>query len=269
MHLKRWITVIATLPLLILLIWKGGSVLFALFIVLVSTLSLWEYFRIVFNAKGGVKQGAIPFFAFVTGPIIIWAAGNNSFDIILGIITLNLIVSSLLSLPRFKSDSFASEIVTNQVLGIVYVPLFLSCLVLIRNGANGVAWIFLLLCIIFSGDTGAYYVGSYFGRHKLCPAVSPGKTIEGAVGGLFSSLAAGALFKYFFLPYLSWSLVIPLILFINIAGQVGDLFESGLKRSANIKDSGAILPGHGGILDRIDALLFAAPVAFFFKEYIV
>ena len=148
MHLKRWITAIVTLPLLILLIWKGGSVLFALFVVLVSTLALWEYFRIVFHAKDGVMQGTLTFFAFVTGPIIIWVARNNSFDIILGIITLNLIISSLLSLPRFKSDSFSSEIVTNQVIGIIYVPLFLSCLVLIRNGADGVAWIFFLLCIL-------------------------------------------------------------------------------------------------------------------------
>jgi phosphatidate cytidylyltransferase len=131
-----------------------------------------------------------------------------------------------------------------------------------------VLWIFLLLILVFLGDTGAYYVGSYFGQHKLCPAVSPNKTIEGSVGGLAASLGAGALFKHFFLPLLPWGLSLLFFFSIGIAGQVGDLFESQLKRVYKIKDSGTLLPGHGGVLDRIDALLFAAPVAYFFKEYV-
>ena len=112
------------------------------------------------------------------------------------------------------------------------------------------------------------YAGSFLGKHKLCPAVSPGKTIEGSVGGLIANLGAGAIFKYFFLPAYSWGLSLLFFISVGIAGQIGDLFESELKRSAGIKDSGGILPGHGGILDRIDALLFAAPVAWFFKEYL-
>jgi len=112
-------------------------------------------------------------------------------------------------------------------------------------------------------------LGSYFGQHKLCPTVSPKKTIEGALGGLAASLGSGALIKHFFLPLLPWGLSLLFFLSINIAGQVGDLFESQIKRVAHIKDSGAILPGHGGVLDRIDALLFAAPVAYIFKEYLL
>jgi phosphatidate cytidylyltransferase len=122
---------------------------------------------------------------------------------------------------------------------------------------------------VFIGDTGAYYLGSYFGQHKLCPAVSPNKTIEGSLGGLAASLGSGALIKHFFLPLLPWGLSLLFFLSISIAGQVGDLFESQIKRVAHIKDSGAILPGHGGVLDRIDALLFAAPVAYIFKEYLL
>ena len=129
-------------------------------------------------------------------------------------------------------------------------------------------WIFLLLGIIFIGDISAYYVGSYLGRHKLSPAVSPGKTVEGALGGVTGNLLAGAIGKYFFLPNLTWAPAILFFLVAGIAGQFGDLFESEFKRASRIKDSGGILPGHGGFLDRIDALLFASPVAYLFTGFI-
>jgi len=269
MHLKRWITGLAALPFLFMLISKGGAFLFAVVIVITCILALWEYFRIVLHAGGGANQGAIPALGYITGCGIIWAAYIGSFEMIVGLIILNLIVCALISLHRFKTDSGVSEIITKQVLGIVYIPLFLSCLILIRNGADGGTWIYFLLFIVFCGDVAAYHCGSSFGRHKLCPAVSPGKTIEGSIGGLAANLVAGALFKHFFLPLLPWGLSLLFFIATGVAGQVGDLFESQLKRVGNRKDSGALLPGHGGILDRIDALLFAAPVAYCFKEYIL
>ena len=102
----------------------------------------------------------------------------------------------------------------------------------------------------------------------MSPAVSPGKTIEGSIGGLAVNLVLGGIAKYLFLSGLPWGLSLLFFLAVGIAGQVGDLFESELKRSSGIKDSGGILPGHGGILDRIDALLFASPVAYIFIEYV-
>lgn len=284
MHLKRWITSIAILPFLVLLICKGGSFLFAVFIGIICILALREYFCIVFSKDRSMKienrsskdkifqlsPSIFHLLSFIIGPMIIWAAYSNSFDIIICLIVLNLIVSGLISLRQFKHNSSMPEIVAKQVLGIIYIPLFLSCLIMIRGRLDdGILWIFLLLSIIFAGDIGAYYIGSYFGRHKLCPAISPGKTIEGSIGGLVANLGTGALLKYFFFPLLPWGVSILFFLLIGIVGQVGDLFESELKRAANVKDSGVILPGHGGVLDRIDALLFAAPVAFFFKEYII
>jgi len=269
MHLKRWITGLVTIPLLVLLISKGGTLLFAIIISIACILALWEYFGIVLYRSQSLSLFSFQLSAFIIGPAIIWAAYINSFKIILGLIILNLIVSVLISLPKFKFDSLVSEIVTKQVLGIVYIPLLISYLVLIRNGIHGVSWIYFLLFIVFSGDIGSFYIGSFFGRHKLCPAVSPNKTIEGSVGGLVANLGSGALFKYFFMPLLPWGLSILFFLSIGVAGQVGDLFESELKRAGNIKDSGTLLPGHGGILDRVDALLFAAPVAYLFKEYIL
>ncbi|MDY6951545.1 MAG: phosphatidate cytidylyltransferase, partial [Thermodesulfobacteriota bacterium] len=139
----------------------------------------------------------------------------------------------------------------------------------IRNGERGIVWTGFLLVVIFAGDTGAYYVGKALGRHKLAPRISPGKTVEGAAAGLAASLAMGAWYKQYWLPELSWGLCLALVLFMGVVGQVGDLFESILKRSVVVKDSGRFLPGHGGMLDRIDALLFASPVLYYFKTYLM
>jgi len=269
MHLKRWMTGLVTVPFLALLISKGGPFLFAVFISISCVLALREYFCIVFHTKSKDELGLIPLLGFMTGPLIIWAFYINSFQTVLGLIVLNLLASALISLGKFKPNSYVSEIVTKQVMGVVYIPIFIAHLVLIRNSANGVTWMYFLLFIVFLGDTGAYYIGSYFGRHKLSPTISPNKTIEGSAGGIAANLGVGALFKFFFMPRLSWGLSLLFFLSVGIAGQVGDLFESKLKRNSNIKDSGSLLPGHGGILDRIDALLFAAPVAYIFKEYIL
>jgi len=269
MHSKRWITAVVAIPFLVLLIGGGGALIFAVVIGAVCLIALWEFFHIVHVKTESLNPFCFKLLAFIMGPAIIWAAYMNSLKSILCLIALNLIVSALISFPKFKTDASVSGIVFKQVLGIIYIPLFLSYLILIRNGDDGVSWIFFLLFVVFLGDTGAFYAGSYLGRHKLCPAVSPNKTIEGSVGGLAVNVCAGALFKIFFFPFFPWGLSILFFLSIGVAGQVGDLFESELKRVSKIKDSGVLLPGHGGVLDRIDALLFAAPVAYFFKEYIL
>ncbi|NJL58784.1 MAG: phosphatidate cytidylyltransferase [Desulfobacteraceae bacterium] len=150
----------------------------------------------------------------------------------------------------------------------IYIALSLSFLIMIRESPDGMIWIFWILGIIFAGDVGAFYVGRQFGQHKLCPSVSPGKTVEGAIGGILANILLGAVGKFFLLE-LPWGQSILMAICIGIAGQVGDLFESEFKRTTGVKDSGVILPGHGGVLDRIDALLFAAPVAFLFKKFIL
>jgi len=169
---------------------------------------------------------------------------------------------------RYETQPEAVNRMFRQVAGMVYIPLFLSCLIQIRNDPGGAAWIFLILCLAFGGDTSAFYVGTYLGRRKLCPAVSPKKTIEGALGGLVGSLLVASVAKAFLLPSLPWVAAIPFFLIAAAAGQLGDLFESAIKRSAGIKDSGGLLPGHGGILDRIDGLLFVAPLTYLFKFYL-
>ncbi|HJO62114.1 MAG TPA: phosphatidate cytidylyltransferase, partial [Desulfobacterales bacterium] len=219
MHLKRWITGLTALPFLFLLISKGGTQLFALVVSIVSTIALWEYFHLVSktdeNARPAFTEGSkvakkknspsgFQFLSFLTGFAMIWAAYILSFKLMVGLITWNFLLSGFISVKWFKNNSGGSESVFKQVLAIIYIPLLLSYLVLIRNSSGGMIWIFFILCIVFASDTGAYYVGSYLGRHKLCPFVSPGKTVEGSIAGLALNLGVGALFKWYFLPSLPW-----------------------------------------------------------------
>jgi len=267
-HLKRWITGLSALPFLIFLVYIGGFP----FIILVGfacVCSLWEYYRIVFNADGEILYGVVVWWGYIVGLAVIVAAHIANSDSVLVVLALDLVIVGLMSMFLYKSNPSIVNVIPKQVQGIVYIPLLLSFLVSIRRDPDGMTWVFLLLAIIFAGDISAYYVGSNLGRHKLNPAISPGKTVEGAVGGLAGNLLVGSIGKFFFLPALSWGPAVLFFLAVGLAGQVGDLFESEFKRSSKIKDSGGILPGHGGFLDRIDALLFASPVAYLFKVYIL
>jgi phosphatidate cytidylyltransferase len=259
-HLKRWITGLSALPFLIFLVYIGGFP-FIILIGFACICSLWEYYRIVFHADGEILYGVVVWWGYFVALTIIVLAHIADSESVLVVLALNLVFVGLISMFLFKSKPSIVHVIPKQVQGIVYIPLLLSFLVSIRRGPDGMTWIFLLLAIIFAGDISAYYVGSYLGRHKLNPAISPGKTIEGAIGGLAGNLLVGSIGKFFFLPALSWGPAVLFFLAVGLSGQVGDLFES-------VKDSGGILPGHGGVLDRIDALLFASPVAYLFKVYI-
>jgi phosphatidate cytidylyltransferase len=155
------------------------------------------------------------------------------------------------------------------VLGPIYICLPLAMLILIDMCPQGHIWIFFLLIVIFANDTGAFYSGRLLGKHKLYEAVSPNKTWEGAVGGLVGSLIAALIFLYFFkINELKPSILI-LVLLLSAMAQIGDLAESMLKRIYGIKDSGKILPGHGGLLDRIDAILFSIPVLYVYITWTI
>ena len=269
MHLKRWITGLVALPFLIFIIIKGG-VLFSIFIGLLAVLGFWEYTRVVFSDTHGAARRSIVLVAYLSIPMIVWAAHHHAADLMLHAMVLNFFVSALLAILLYQKDHSVYEISKKTLLGVVYIPLLLSYLILIRDGEQmqGAKWIFLMLAIVFAGDIGALYTGTFFGKHKLNPAVSPKKTIEGSLGGIAVNLIIGLCFKLMLLPELSWGISVLFCVSLGIMGQVGDLFESGIKRMAGIKDSGGIFPGHGGLLDRADATMFAAPVAYLFKVYL-
>jgi phosphatidate cytidylyltransferase len=269
MHLKRWLTSIIGIPFLILLIARGGMLAFSLFVALVMIITLWEYYVIVFSdAKDEIKS-PIPVWSFGVGLLMIFLAYTGSIKPMLCLLMINTVGAAILSMPRFKDGHGILPVVMKEILGVMYIPVPLSMLILMRNSPDGASWVFFLLFIVFAGDVGALYVGTFFGKHKLCLSISPKKTWEGSAGSILSSLVIGYSFKIIMLPGLNpWHTII-LIGIINIVAQAGDLFESELKRAGNVKDSGSILPGHGGLLDRIDALLFASPVIYMCKEFMI
>jgi phosphatidate cytidylyltransferase len=266
MHRKRWITGLVALPFLIYLIYAGG-VAFALMIAVAALLAFWEYFRIALKTEADGFRTIVTAIGYLTAILMVAATHRYSAEMLIVVLGANIIISGLVFLFFFNSTPKMIESLRIQIQGVLYIPLSLSILVLIRNGSDGISWIFFLLIIIFAGDTSAFYFGTYFGRHKLSPSVSPGKTVEGSIGGFLANIAVGSIFKFLLFPHLSWGICFFFFILIGAAGQVGDLFESALKRMSGVKDSGTILPGHGGILDRIDALLFATPVMYLFLIY--
>jgi phosphatidate cytidylyltransferase len=153
------------------------------------------------------------------------------------------------------------------VLSVMYVVLLGGHLIAVRLGFPAPLSKHLLsffFLVLMGSDSAAYYGGRLFGRHKLAPSVSPGKTWEGAVAGMLASLLLAAAAHYWFFLELPLKFALPLAAAMNIVGVLGDLTESALKRSAGAKDTAQILPGHGGILDRIDSLLFNAPLIYYF-----
>ena len=144
------------------------------------------------------------------------------------------------------------------LLGGVYLGYFLPHWVLLFQGARGRVWVFWVLAVIMAGDTFAYFVGRAWGGRKLAPAISPAKTVAGAVGYSVGAMIAGVVGAIFFNGMIGWFEALALALVLSILGQIGDLFESWIKRVFAVKDSGGLLPGHGGLLDRFDSLIFPA-----------
>jgi len=163
----------------------------------------------------------------------------------------------------------------------IYLPQLLSYLLRLRNlpapavaprGTetalqSGALFVVLLMAVIWGMDTAAYGVGKTLGRHKLCPSISPGKTVEGAIAAFLAAAGLSAAISYWFRLPLAHGLILGAA--VGIVGQAGDLFESLLKRRAGVKDSGSLLPGHGGVLDRFDSLLFAVPLAYFYLRFVM
>lgn len=147
-------------------------------------------------------------------------------------------------------------------LSIIYTVVLSSHLILLRSLEQGRAWVFLAFFWVWATDTFAYLIGRVFGKHPLAPQISPNKTIEGSMGGLIGAIITG-LIATKIMGGIPWPFFLGLSLIVGISAQIGDLFESALKRSAGVKDSGNLIPGHGGFLDRFDSMLFAFPIVYY------
>ncbi|CAG0965410.1 phosphatidate cytidylyltransferase [Geobacteraceae bacterium] len=249
--------------------------LFACFVFLVVLLGLSEFYRMALPDRKVVGQvaslsGAL--FTFVLASpeslqrFIQFPGGNGVLFFSFTVAFLVVAIFFLFSIRDIRQSATEMALLWS---GIAYVPLLLSHLVLLRALPSGVEWVFLMLLIVMSGDTAAYYVGSSLGKRKLYPSVSPNKSIEGALGGLCGSLVGTFAAKLTFFPALTVADCVVTALAVGAIGQIGDLFESLLKRSFGVKDSGVIIPGHGGILDRLDSILFAAPALYYYASLIV
>ncbi len=174
---------------------------------------------------------------------------------------------AILFLFRFKEIEQVHYQFGWLLFGLFYVALLLGHLVPLRLLNYGQEWVFMTLVVIMGCDSFAYFIGRKLGRRKLYEAVSPNKSIEGALGGLAGSVFAVLIAKYSFMPFLGLMDGLLIGLLLGTAGQLGDLFESLLKRACGVKDSGSMIPGHGGMLDRLDSLLFAFPLVFYIARY--
>ena len=269
--MKRVLTAIVLVPVVMLLVFLGPrwQWLFTAATAVVAVLASWEYLGLV-QAKGANP----PRVAVSVAIVALFAANFQWPDELaptLGILCLGLLVYCTFasSIQQALIDAAAA------VFALIYVGLTLVALPDLRAQTNGPSQVVFLLCTVWAGDIAALYIGRPFGKHKLAPTLSPNKTWEGSVASIVGSvLVAAALLEI--ATYLArmnsvvlsysdetWWFWLLLAVLVNIAAQVGDLAESALKRSAGVKDSGNLLPGHGGILDRIDALLLAAPTLWY------
>jgi len=177
------------------------------------------------------------------------------------------LVFSLHFLFHIRTIADAAHEVACAMLAFLYIPFLLMHLVMLRQTPYGVQWLLVIMLIVMTNDSAAYYTGCTFGKHRLYPLVSPKKSIEGALGGLVGSVAGTLLARFTFFPQLTLIDALLTAILIGILGQTGDLFESLLKRSFGVKDSGTIFPGHGGVLDRLDSIIFAAPATYYYAIY--
>ena len=258
---KRIVTALWGIPLLVVAIWFDEPIpWFTVFAGIWGVLAVYEFYAItgISRIRWITVFGVIWTALFIVRPHI-----NVEVYYPLLAITMALVPMVYLLLYRSRKKIFSTWVWT--VIGIIYVGILLGYLVDLRLVA-GRNWVFLAILATFASDTFAYFIGRAFGRHRLAPGISPHKTWEGAVAGIAGAVGAAFLFT------LSWPLQLPidygqavlLGVLISVFGQFGDLLESLLKRHTGVKDSGTFMPGHGGLLDRMDSVVIAGVVVYLY-----
>lgn len=264
---KRIWTGVFTLPPLVLLIAVGPSALFSLLLLTATFFGLGEFYNLALPRSKSIERGM----GMVLGlllPVLVFCGEMNWVPLFF---VFCLLVLSVLYMVTSHNLSSTISSIGMSLFGIVYIGFLLSYFFLIRKGVDGKEWVLFLIATVWTGDLSAYLAGTTFGRHKLYPKISPNKTFEGLGGAMIGSVIMALAFSALFLPGLGrWGAVF-FGLALGLVGQIGDFIESMLKRSAQVKDSGSLIPGHGGMLDRLDSLLFTAPflhyaLVYLFKE---
>jgi phosphatidate cytidylyltransferase len=286
--LKRIATAVVLIPIVMLLVLRAPVAVLALVAAAVALITVQEFLKL--TESYGVQPMRLPTYIFV-GLLFLLLAANAAADtpqlsalkFVVGMgfaCALAPFIFLTITMRRAQMIS-AYPAAAASVFAFAYIALPMAMLVQLRQQVAGAFWVLYLLLIVWAGDIFAYFVGRSLGKHLMAPRISPKKTWEGAAASVAASLLVGSLLFTYALPISSFLLrvglitrrdglfglekpeLLPIVLLtiaVNIAAQLGDLVESLIKRGAGVKDSGTILPGHGGMLDRIDALLFAVPV---------
>ncbi len=274
----RLITAAIALPVVIASIilplwWREAMWLFVAIAGLALAAGLFEFYSLTkkLELKADASIGYLGLAALFIG--FVFDAPSKAPELLVATLAGVLILVLITQTFRFQKD-FSKMLIGVGVtmLGVLYVAVLGGFLVSLRVGfetkpdlsTDLLAYFFL---IIFGSDAGAYFAGRALGKHKLAPGISPGKTVEGLIGGLIAAAGFAALATATFFPELPFLYSIPLAIVLATVGVLGDLCESAMKRGAGAKDAGSIIPGHGGFLDRLDSLLFGAPILYYFARF--
>ena len=261
--LRRLYTAAALIPTVYVIIAYLAPWALTLLLIAVGSIALVEFYHICFQSRFNrftVGVGLVVFVLFV-------ARDHLPFALTHLLAASVLVVSIAVSLSSGQTDRRWNGVLI-ILSGVLYIGFPLSTVVASRSLPAGEFLVLFLAVVTWASDTGAYYAGTLWGKHPLLPSVSPKKTVEGVLGGLALAVGVSLLAQWWFASQLSRSDALILGLLLTGTGLLGDLFESMIKRRTGVKDSGGILPGHGGMLDRLDSLLFTAPAFYYYVAYV-
>jgi phosphatidate cytidylyltransferase len=260
---KRLASALVLLPVFLLIVIKAPAFLFNTLVVIASAAALWELLRLFEQAGRPVDRGL----ALVAGVAVTASFGASRLldPHALPVFTLALAVVAVLTAPVWRGTPDV-ERAGNTMLAVMYVGWLLGFGILLHHTSPlGDELVLYVVGVTWVGETAAYLVGSTMGRHKLASIISPRKTVEGAFAQLVASIATGAALGAWLLPACGSGLALGAGALLGVIGQFGDLAESAIKRGTGTKDTGGLIPGHGGVLDRIDSLLFNLPAFYYFS----
>ncbi len=281
----RVATAIVGVPVVIALIWWGGAG-YSVAVGVILAVAALEFYAAVAPASSNLSLADNPLVALAQRPLprllnqrplgllgaaliaLLVAGAHNGGDWWTGALALAAVLPSLWLIARGETERGLADWLA-VVGGVLYVGWLGSYLVPLRQLDEDGQWVFLAVFAAFANDTGAYFVGNAVGRTPLAPRISPSKTVEGSLGGLICGVAAVPLLSYALGLDIDIGPLVPLAVLVPVAAQLGDLAESLLKRGAGVKDAGVLVPGHGGVLDRLDSLLFVVPMVYYYAIWVV
>ncbi len=263
---RRFYSALVFIPLLYVGIRYSPPWLFSVLMSAVALFALWEFLTLYFT---DTSSASMKYLSCFIASLLLGVMQEGLPDVLLvaflGIVVI--IMAGFCLSPensRRRLPDWAA-----YIFGVLYIGLLLGHYALLRNLEHGVALVFFVIIVTWLSDTGGFFIGKPFGKHQLAPTLSPNKTVEGLVGGIVFSVIGAIISQFTFVPFFSVGQCVMLGVGLALLGALGDLAESAIKRSVRVKDSGTIIPGHGGVLDRVDSLLFTGPAMYYYVMFSV